>query len=86
MTVKTGKKSKCKVVNEGSENEEVFQALNSQLDQLVIQKPQIAQTGGKDKSLKEAFLRRPPNNIITVQYGPIEGRPPTVVFNYPPFL
>jgi ABC-type transport system involved in cytochrome bd biosynthesis fused ATPase/permease subunit len=40
----------------------------------------------KDKSLKEAFLRRPPNNIITVQYGPIEGRPPTVVFNYPPFL
>ena len=39
LTIKTGKKSKCKVVNEGSENEEVFQALNSQLDQLVIQKP-----------------------------------------------
>ena len=42
--------------------------------------------GQKDRSLKEAFLRRPANNIITLNYGPIPGRQPTVFFNYPPFL
>jgi len=30
--------------------------------------------GQKDRSLKEAFLRRPANNIITLNYGPIPGR------------
>ena len=25
-------------------------------------------------------------NIITLTYGPVPGRPPTIFFNYPPFL
>ena len=61
--------------------------LDKQLDQLVIQKPAtLVNQPGKDRSLKDAFLRRPPNNIITLSYGPIPGRPPTIFFNYPPFL
>ena len=53
----------------------------------MIQKPpQLQNKEGKDKSLKEAFLRRPPNNTITLLYGPIPGRAPTIFFAYPPFL
>ena len=53
----------------------------------MIKKPDaLINKEGKDRSLKEAFLRRPPNNIITLQYGPITGRSPTIFFNYPPFL
>ncbi len=85
-----GKKG-CKKVKEFGEglDEETKSILDNQLDQLVIEKPAalINQAGGKDsKSLKEAFLRRPANNIIMLLYGPIAGRPPTVFFNYPPFL
>ena len=46
----------------------------------------LANKDGKDRSLKEAFLRRPANNVITLHYGPIQGRAPSVFFNYPPFL
>jgi hypothetical protein len=54
---------------------------------LVIEKPAALQNKeGKDRSLKEAFLRRPPNPIVTLHYGPIQGRPPTIFFPYPPFL
>lgn len=61
--------------------------LDKQLDQLVIEKPAtLVNQAGKDRSLKDAFLRRPPNNTITLTYGPIPGRPPTIFFNYPPFL
>lgn len=64
--------------------------LDDQLDQLIIRKPQafadLKQQTGKDRSLKEAFLRRPPNNIVTILKSPIPNRPPTVFFNYPPFL
>lgn len=61
--------------------------LDKQLDQLVIEKPAtLVNQPGKDRSLKDAFLRRPPNNIITLHNGPIPGRPPTIFFNYPPFL
>ena len=50
--------------------------IDGQLDQLVIDKPAnlVVPPGGKDKSLKEAFLRRPPNNIITLHYSSIPGR------------
>jgi hypothetical protein len=45
----------------------------------VIKKPDayvqnIQTTGQKDRSLKEAFLRRPANNAVTLFYGPIPGR------------
>lgn len=62
--------------------------LDGQLDKLIIEKPHnpLIPPGGKDRSLKEAFLRRPPNNIITVQEGPIPGRTPSIFFQYPPFL
>ena len=36
--------------------------------------------------IQEIFLARPPNNTIVLNYGPIPGRPPTIFFNYPPFL
>lgn len=42
--------------------------LDGQLDKLIIEKPHnpLIPPGTKDRSLKEAFLRRPPNNIITL--------------------
>jgi hypothetical protein len=46
----------------------------------------IIPAGGKDRSLKEAFLRRPPNNIITLVDSLIPGRQSSIFFNYPPFL
>ena len=68
-------------------DEETKTMLDNQLDKLVIEKPKsLINKDGKDRSLKEAFLRRPANNVITVHYGPIQGRPPTVFFTYPPFL
>ena len=72
-------------------DEETQGILEDQLDQLVIKKPDafvqnVQATGQKDRSLKEAFLRRPANNVVTLNYGPIPGRQPTVFFNYPPFL
>jgi len=62
--------------------------IDNQLDQLVIKKPanMPLPANGKDRSLKEAFLRRPPNNMIIVQDSVIPGRFPSIVFNYPPFL
>ena len=35
---------------------------------------------------KEIYLKRPPNNKIVLNYGPIPGRAPSIFFNYPPFL
>lgn len=62
--------------------------IDGQLDQLIIEKPLNLQIppGGKDRSLKEAFLRRPPNNIVTLQEGPFPNRHPSIFFQYPPFL
>lgn len=69
-------------------DEETQNVIDSQLDQLIIKKPDnfANNVQGKDKSLKEAFLRRPANHMVTLNYGPIPGRPPTVFFEYPPFL
>ena len=77
--------------NKQGVDEETQGIIEDQLDQLVIKKPDafvqnIQTTGQKDRSLKEAFLRRPANNVVTLYYGPIPGRQPTVFFNYPPFL
>ena len=92
---KKGAKARSKVYGEGLEglDEEQRQRrldltiLDNQLDQLVIEKPAaLVNQPGKDRSLKDAFLRRPPNNVITLTYGPVPGRPPTIFFNYPPFL
>ena len=53
----------------------------------MIEKPAaLINAPGKDRSLKEAFLRRPPNNVITILLGPIPGRRETVFVGYPPFL
>lgn len=84
---KTAKMVRPSANNDGLD-EETKSIIDNQLDQLVIHKPpQLTnQIQGKDRSLKEAFLRRPPNNIISVMYGPVPGRAPTVFFNYPPFL
>ena len=46
----------------------------------------VKEATGKDRSLKEAFLRKPPNNIVTLLRSVIPNRPPTVFFQYPPFL
>jgi hypothetical protein len=44
-------------------DEETKSILDNQLDQLIIEKPAALKNAeGKDRSLKEAFLRRPPNN------------------------
>ena len=89
VTVKVKKTAKMSRPNANDcLDEETKSIIDNQLDQLVIHKPpQLTnQIQGKDRSLKEAFLRRPPNNLITVMYGPIPGRAPTVFFNYPPFL
>lgn len=68
-------------------DEETKNIIDNQLDQLIIEKPAALQNQvGKDRSLKEAFLRRPPNNVITLHYGPFLGRLPSIFFNYPPFL
>jgi len=45
---------------------------------------QMAKLEGLNK--REAFLARPPNNTIILNYGPIPGRLPVVFFSYPPFL
>ena len=45
---------------------------------------QMAKLEGLNK--REAFLMRPPNNTIILNYGPIPGRLPVVFFSYPPFL
>ena len=65
---KMTKKSKgAKTVSEDGLDEETKNILDNQLDQLVIKKPDaLINKEGKDRSLKEAFLRRPPNNIITL--------------------
>jgi hypothetical protein len=69
------KKASNKPNKEDELDEETKGILDKQLDQLVIEKPQnLINKEGKDRSLKEAFLRRPPNNIITLTYGPIPGR------------
>ena len=61
--------------------------IDNQLDKLIIEKPPaLINAPGKDRSLKEAFLRRPPNNVITTISSPIPGRPRTVFVGYPPFL
>lgn len=39
-----------------------------------------------DMSKKEIYLKKPPNNKIVLNYGPIPGRAPSIFFNYPPFL
>ena len=49
---------------------------------LNIETPKIT----SDMTKKEIFLKRPPNNRIVLNYGPIPGRAPSVFFNYPPFL
>ena len=41
---------------------------------------------GEVISKKILFLKRPPNNHVILQYGPIAGRPPTIFFPYPQFL
>ena len=68
---KGGNKAKkgkgAKTVGEDGLDEETKNILDNQLDQLVIKKPDaLINKEGKDRSLKEAFLRRPPNNIITL--------------------
>jgi len=92
------KSSKRKVIpklkkpqNKQNIDQETQGIIEDQLDQLVIKKPEkfvqdMQVTGQKDRSLKEAFLRRPANPVVTLNYGPIPGRQPTVFFNYPPFL
>ena len=50
--------------------------------QLNIDPPMIT----KDMTKKEIYLRRPPNNKVVLNYGPIPGRAPSIFFNYPPFL
>ena len=37
-------------------------------------------------SAKEAFLLRPPNNVITLIKSPFNKRPPTIFFPYPGYL
>ena len=37
-------------------------------------------------SAKEAFLLRPPNNVVTLIKSPFNKRPPTIFFPYPGFL
>jgi hypothetical protein len=54
------------------------------LKEPLIKETQIIKLEGLNK--KEAFLARPPNNTIILNYGPIPGRPPVVFFSYPPFL
>lgn len=49
---------------------------------LKIETPKIT----SDMTKKEIFLKRPPNNKIVLNYGPIPGRAPSIFFNYPPFL
>jgi len=46
----------------------------------------MAQAKLEGLSKREAFLARPPNNTIILQYGPIPRRNPVVFFSYPPFL
>ena len=65
LKIKKGKGAKT--IGEDGLDEETRGILDNQLDQLVIKKPDaLINKEGKDRSLKEAFLRRPPNNIITL--------------------
>jgi len=42
---------------------------------------------GKPKTkLKQAFLQRPPNNVVTLLKSPFNKRPATIFFPYPSFL
>ncbi len=86
--MKIKKSIKAPKVKDKHLDQETRNILDDQLDKLIIEKPLNMQIppGGKDRSLKEAFLRRPPNNLITVQEGPIPGRQPSIFFQYPPFL
>ena len=41
---------------------------------------------GEVISKKILFLKKPPNNHVIIQFGSIQGRPPTIFFPYPQFL
>jgi hypothetical protein len=88
INMKIKKSIKAPKVKDENLDLETRNILDGQLDKLIIEKPQnlVIPPGGKDRSLKEAFLRRPPNNIVTLQEGPIPGRHPSIFFQYPPFL
>lgn len=54
------------------------------------EKEPIAVPSGSDKAQKranrEAFLKRPPNQMVTFIKSPFPGREPVLFFPYPPFL
>lgn len=68
ISMKIKKSIKAPKVKDENLDSETRNILDGQLDKLIIEKPPNLQVppGGKDRSLKEAFLRRPPNNIVTL--------------------